>query len=286
MPKTCTRCNCEPVLSASSAAVRAARSASMDPLVAKRILVGKMLIRGALLAGSSLWKCMMPAAITPCELLRILLPRTPVNKGMKKGRGVVPRPSATGRLTGKLVVVEWTAIDVLAPLLFGDDRPSYVPSAAKGTVTRRKPPTSQVPWETRGAANAGIDIATIIAAKISASTHTIRVRRKVTFMFLSLVLSPIAFRSCSWEQTCFSCRSREAFTDHTKPLSPLGIRGSRHGSRLHHWLPTPLGAHVRGGVPWLPPLRLLLRRPRVPAPIRRPLAPQPTWGPPIRACVS
>ena len=74
------------------------------------------------------------------DLPRIPLPRTPVNKGMKKGRGVVPRPSATGRLTGELVVVEWTAIDVLAPLLFGDDRSSYVPSAAKGTVTRRKPP--------------------------------------------------------------------------------------------------------------------------------------------------
>src|SRR5215218_212487 len=28
-----------------------------------------------------------------CELLRITLPRTPVNKGIKKGRSVVPRPS-------------------------------------------------------------------------------------------------------------------------------------------------------------------------------------------------
>ena len=55
------------------------------------------------------------------------------------------------------------------------------------------PPTSQEPWS-GGAANAGIAMATIIAAKISASTHTIRARRKVTFMFLSLVLSSIAFR--------------------------------------------------------------------------------------------
>jgi len=55
------------------------------------------------------------------------------------------------------------------------------------------PPTSQEPWG-GGAANAGIAMATIIAAKISASTHTIRARRKVTFMFLSLVLSSIAFR--------------------------------------------------------------------------------------------
>src|SRR5918995_4867485 len=30
---------------------------------------------------------MMPAAITPCELLRIHLPRTPLNKGKKQGRG-------------------------------------------------------------------------------------------------------------------------------------------------------------------------------------------------------
>src|SRR5215212_1840291 len=44
MPKTCTMCNSEPVLSASSAAVRAARSASLEPSVAKRTLVGKMLI--------------------------------------------------------------------------------------------------------------------------------------------------------------------------------------------------------------------------------------------------
>jgi hypothetical protein len=29
---------------------------------------------------------MMPAALTPCELLRITLPRTPVNKGERKGR--------------------------------------------------------------------------------------------------------------------------------------------------------------------------------------------------------
>src|SRR5215212_3852306 len=44
MPKTCTRCNSEPVLSARSAAVRVARSASSEPSVAKRTLVGKMLI--------------------------------------------------------------------------------------------------------------------------------------------------------------------------------------------------------------------------------------------------
>src|ERR671920_1363972 len=41
---TCTTCNSESVFWASSTALRAARSASSEPSVASRILVGKMLI--------------------------------------------------------------------------------------------------------------------------------------------------------------------------------------------------------------------------------------------------
>src|SRR5918994_6539728 len=41
---TCTTCNSELVLSARSAAVRAANPASLEASVARRILVGKMLI--------------------------------------------------------------------------------------------------------------------------------------------------------------------------------------------------------------------------------------------------
>jgi len=32
-----------------------------------------------------------------CELPRISIPRTPVNKGIKKGRSVVPRPSVLSK---------------------------------------------------------------------------------------------------------------------------------------------------------------------------------------------
>src|SRR5919107_6023034 len=80
MPKTCTTCNSEPVLSASSAAVRAARSATLEPSVAKRTLVGKMLIEDVLLARPLPRVCIMPGARTRCELLRMDLPRTLVNK--------------------------------------------------------------------------------------------------------------------------------------------------------------------------------------------------------------
>src|ERR671911_544484 len=41
---TCTTCNAESVFSAMSTALRAANSASSEPSVASRILVGKMLI--------------------------------------------------------------------------------------------------------------------------------------------------------------------------------------------------------------------------------------------------
>jgi hypothetical protein len=59
-------CNSEPVFSARSAAVRAASFASFEPSVAKRILVGKMLIF-RLLARGPANEHMMPVG----ELLRI-----------------------------------------------------------------------------------------------------------------------------------------------------------------------------------------------------------------------
>src|SRR5215211_426527 len=102
MPKALTTCNSELVFWLRSAAVRAASCASLDPSVAKRILVGKMLIEGVLLArGLPCW-CMMPAARVRRELLRIPLPRTPVNKGKNKGAEPLGPPPSNPQLLSPL----------------------------------------------------------------------------------------------------------------------------------------------------------------------------------------
>src|SRR5215204_29251 len=105
------RCSSELVFWLRSTAVRAANSASVDPSVARRILVGKMLIspppRSAppvcetydVIRPSPAHMVHAPVHRTinfrECpkgELRRIPLPRTPVNKGMKEGRSACPGP--------------------------------------------------------------------------------------------------------------------------------------------------------------------------------------------------
>src|ERR671920_2300538 len=92
---TCTTCNSESVFWASSTALRAARSASSEPSVASRILVGKMLIASL----------SFPVDVPSRDLCQLYQypglsqgdggGTTPLQKGY---RGLLPQPRSRGIL--------------------------------------------------------------------------------------------------------------------------------------------------------------------------------------------
>src|SRR5919112_2104046 len=88
-----------------------------------------------------------------------------------------------------------------------------------------------------GAAEA---VPAVIAAKISASTPTIKVRRKVTFMFFSLILSSIALVFLLWKAgnssvpsliINFSCLSHGCHLLRHGVLDPCTLRNHRYTAR-------------------------------------------------------
>src|SRR5215203_5568773 len=73
--------------------------------------------------------------------------------------------------------------------------------------------------------------------KVKAITATTNIARLIIYPSSFLRVRPL-------EEVGTSCRRRKTHTDHDDPFLPLSLCGEIEGSRVHHWLPTPLGAHL------------------------------------------